>query len=157
MSCVPQKTYDRICWEYDRSFIFVQTIHLKYISKLQIKKHKTFSFYFKTLALIKNFSKDMAAYEWHVKYIQCDSVLAGRQAFTSASLSPVCRTLHRWDIFTCVFLLLSKCMSRMQKCRKSNLIWFFLWRTKVSEAVCKCYWQREVVVIFFFFSNKYTV
>ncbi len=26
-------------------------------------------------------------------------------------------------------------------CRKSNLIWFFLWRMKVSEAVCKCDWD----------------
>ncbi len=26
-----------------------------------------------------------------------------------------------------------KCMLRMRKCRKSNLIWIFFWRTKVSE------------------------
>ncbi len=37
---------------------------------------------------------------------------------------------------------LSKCMLRMRKRRKSNLIWIFLWRTKVSEAVCKCDWHN---------------
>ncbi len=38
--------------------------------------------------------------------------------------------------------LLSKWLLRMWKRRKSNLVRFFLWRTKVLEAVCKCDWHN---------------
>ncbi len=37
---------------------------------------------------------------------------------------------------------LSKCLLRMWKRRKLNLIRIFLWRTKVSEAVCKRHWHN---------------
>ncbi len=43
----------------------------------------------------------------------------------------VCRIFHICHPF------LSKCLLRMQKCRKSNLVWFILWQMKVSKAVCK--------------------
>ncbi len=48
---------------------------------------------------------------------------------------------------------ISKCLLWMWKRRKSNLIQFFLWRTKVSGAVYKRDWQHEVV--FFFFMCKH--
>ncbi len=36
----------------------------------------------------------------------------------------------------------SKWLLWMWKRRKSNLVQFFLWRTKVLEAVCKCDWHN---------------
>ncbi len=47
--------------------------------------------------------------------------------------------------------LLSKCLLRMRKRRKSNLIrfFYFLWRTKVSEAVCKHDWHNMRSYLFF--------
>ncbi len=36
-----------------------------------------------------------------------------------------------------------------EKCRKSNPIWIFLWRTKVSEAVCKRDWHNMRSYLFF--------
>ncbi len=46
------------------------------------------------------------------------------------------------DLLVLVFYIyhpfLSKCLLQMRKRIKSNLIRIFLWRTKVSEAVCKC-------------------
>jgi len=36
-----------------------------------------------------------------------------------------------------------------EKCRKSNLIWIFLWQTKVSEAVCKRDWHNVRSYLFF--------
>ncbi len=48
--------------------------------------------------------------------------------------------------FFCFFRIrhpfLSKCLLRKRKLRKSNLIWIFLWRAKVLEALCKCYWHN---------------
>ncbi len=42
-----------------------------------------------------------------------------------------------------------KCLLRMSKHRKSNLNQIFLWRTKVSEAVCKCDWHNVRSYLFF--------
>ncbi len=60
------------------------------------------------------------------------------------------------EIFACVFPFfhiphpfLSKCMLRMRKRRKSNLIRIYFWRTKVSEAVCKCDWHNVRSYLFF--------
>ncbi len=61
------------------------------------------------------------------------------------------------ETILCVFFLffcirhhfLSKCLLRMWKCRKSNLVQIFLWRTKVSEAVCKRDWHNVRSYLFF--------
>ncbi len=37
---------------------------------------------------------------------------------------------------------LSKCLLWCEKLNKSNLIWIFLWRLKISEAVCKRDWHN---------------
>ncbi len=45
---------------------------------------------------------------------------------------------------------LSKCLLWCEKLNKSNLIWIFLWRMKISEAVCNVPLmtrQRDVVVV----------
>ncbi len=44
---------------------------------------------------------------------------------------------------------LSKCMLRMRKPRKSNLIQIFFWRTKVSEPVSKRDWHNMRSYLFF--------
>ncbi len=44
---------------------------------------------------------------------------------------------------------LSKCLLRMWKCRKLNLTSIFLWRKKVSEAVCKHDWHYMRSYLFF--------
>ncbi len=45
---------------------------------------------------------------------------------------------------------LSKCLLRMRKCRKSNLIhFFFFFMMKVSEAVCKHDWHNMMSYLFF--------
>ncbi len=61
------------------------------------------------------------------------------------------------NIFTCFFFtcfrithpFLSKCMLRMRKPRKSNLIQIFFWRTKVSEPVSKRDWHNMRSYLFF--------
>ncbi len=45
---------------------------------------------------------------------------------------------------------LSKYLLRMRKRRKSNLIWIFLCRTKVSEAVCKRDWHNMSSYLYFY-------
>ncbi len=45
---------------------------------------------------------------------------------------------------------LSKCLLRMRKRRKWNLIRIFLWRTKPPEAVCKHDWHNVRSYLFFY-------
>ncbi len=49
-----------------------------------------------------------------------------------------------------------KCLLRMRKRRKFNLIWIFLWWTKVSEAVCKCDWHNVRSYLFFYVQKIWT-
>ncbi len=61
--------------------------------------------------------------------------------------------LRKWIVLLLFFHIrhtfLSKCLLRMQKRRKSNLIRIFLWRTKVSEALCKRDCQNVRSSLFF--------
>ncbi len=69
--------------------------------------------------------------------------------------------LHYWYYFPILILcscfvticivksFLSKCLLWMRKCRKSYLIRIFIWRTKVSEAVCKHDWHNMRSYLFF--------
>ncbi len=73
----------------------------------------------------------------------------------AAIFSLVLRPLHtESEIFTCVFQFfhiahpfLSKCMQRMRKRRKSNLIWIFFDGRKFGGSVQTWLTQREVVFI----------
>jgi len=69
-----------------------------------------------------------------------------------------CKVLAQWvrrfhivfRIFHICHPFLSKCLLRMWKCRKLNVIRFlFLWWIKVSEAVCKRDWYNIRSYLFF--------
>ncbi len=91
------------------------------------------------------FSVDMEVYN---VYLFISSILDAMFIIsTSLFKGPCTRSMTFSYAFFRVFFhfhlpFLSKCLLRMWKHRKSNLIQIFGWWTKVSETVCKCDWHN---------------